>query len=551
MKSLAGAAIKFSLRFPRTILSGAFVLVIVSAAVFLGFDRDFMPAFNEGAIQLNVDLMPGKSLTTSVGLASAVEQRLQDVEGVRAVVRKTGRAELDEHAVPVTTSEFICSLDPKSSRSQEEILRELEAIIDPENIPGTVAFSDQPLQHLINHLRSGSRAKIAIKLKGEDLSVLRQRGQRLREAIQDVPGVGNLRIDPIQVDIPQLRIELDRRQLALYGLTPYDVYELIETAMNGRVVTEIVAGQRVFDVLLRMEQTYREDLEALRHLAVQLPGGGMVALESLASIDRDARGPSQIDHEAGVRQIIVQCNPRERASVEVKEDIESRLQPLWGSLTEGNYELSITGLFESEQEAAFWIVSLSALSLVGIFLLLYTMFGSANLSLQVMCALPLALIGAVAAIALTGQDRTIPSLVGLVSLCGIASRNGILLINHYIHLVRHEGETWSCEMLVRAGRERVAPVMMTALTSGLGLVPLTLAAGEPGREILYPIATVIVGGLITSTLMEFLVRPALFWTFGLKAARRIVNRESADTDPDESVDAFEPSMEPDFNPEHA
>ncbi len=528
MKKLAGGTIRFSLAFPKMVITMAMLVVVLSVGVFFALDREFMPAFNEGAVQLNVDLMPGKSLDTSVAIAGRVAEELQQVEGVRAIVRKTGRAELDEHAIPVNTTEFICSLDSDSPRSQKEIAQDLDAIIAAENIPGTAAFSDQPLQHLIAHLRSGSRAKIAIKLKGDRLDVLRTRAGRIVSAIEDVEDTGRIRIDPIQVDVPQLRIELDRMELAQAGLTPSDVTELIETAMHGRVVTEVMRDQRIVDVTVRMDQSYRESIEALRHLVIRVPSGGTVPLESVATIDRSARGPARIDHEAGRRQVIVQANPRERGAVEVKDDIERSLAPIRDELTEGNYELTISGLFESEQEAAFWIGWLSVLSLIGIFIVLYTMFRSANLALQVMCALPMALIGAVAAISITGQDRTIPCLVGLISLCGIASRNGILLLDHYMHLVRYEGETWSREMLIRAGRDRVAPVLMTALTSALGLVPLILASGEPGKEILYPIATVVVGGLITSTMMEFLVRPALFWTFGRQAAQAALQRRKAE-----------------------
>ena len=221
------------------------------------------------------------------------------------------------------------------------------------------------------------------------------------------------------------------------------------------------------------------------------------------------------------RRIIIQCNTAGRGLVDVVRDIQARVKPIERSLPTG-YFVSYEGQFESQQSASRVIAVLFALSLVGVFLVLYTMFRSANLSLQVMIALPMAFIGSVAALYLTDQTLTVAAMVGFISLCGIASRNGILLINHYLHLVQHEGETWSREMIVRAGKERLAPVLMTALTSGIGLVPLAMAAGEPGKEILYPVATVIIGGLMSSTLLEFLVRPALFWKFGIRAAQRVV-----------------------------
>ena len=296
--------------------------------------------------------------------------------------------------------------------------------------------------------------------------------------------------------------------------------------MNGEVVSEVLLGQRTFDLLVRLDEPFREDLEAVKRLSIDLPGGGTTMLESVAKIYA-AAGPNTINREHVRRRIVIQCNTAGRGLVDVVRDIQARLEPIERSLPTG-YFVEYGGQFESQQSASRMIAVLFALSLVGVFLVLYTMFRSANLSLQVMIALPMAFIGSVAALYLTGQTLTVAAMVGFISLCGIASRNGILLINHYLHLVQHEGETWSREMIVRAGKERLAPVLMTALTSGIGLVPLAMAAGEPGKEILYPVATVIIGGLISSTLLEFLVRPALFWKFGMRAAQRVVGESKQD-----------------------
>lgn len=525
---IAEIAIRFSLAFPKTVLILATALTVFTGIVFFSLERNFMPPFNEGALQLNVDLMPGKSLQTSTELAENLARQVVEVPGIQCVVRKTGRSELDEHAVPVNTSEFICTLDPESGRSLEEVLDDVVHLIDPSNIPGTIAFHDQPLQHLINHLRAGTRARIAVKLRGDDFEVLRRRAKRVKELIEPIEGIGNVRLDPIPIDIPQVRITLDRNQLALHGLRPDEVNTMIETAMNGSIVTEVLENQISIDVVVRLADEYRENLQALERLPVQIPGGGIVPLRTLATIDPKAMGPSQIDREAGRRQILIQTNPRNRGAVDVKEDIDRILAPYMDELTSNQYHLELAGLFQSEQEASRRIGALTLVSLFGIFLALFTMFRSTNLALQIMIALPMALIGGVAAIVLTGQDRTIPNLVGMISLCGIAARNGILLIDHYLHLVQFEGETLSKEMLIKAGRHRVAPVLMTTLTSAIGLIPLTLTPGEPGREILYPIATVVVGGLLSSTIMEFFVRPALFWTFGLKAAEQTIRLRRED-----------------------
>jgi HME family heavy-metal exporter len=290
--------------------------------------------------------------------------------------------------------------------------------------------------------------------------------------------------------------------------------------MNGEIVSEVLLGQRTFDLLVRMDEDYREDLEALKRLAIDLPDGGMAPLTSVAKL-YISTGPNTINREQVRRRIVVQCNVGHRGLVDVVEEIREKQKPIVASLPSG-YFVEYGGQFESQQSASRVIGILFLVSLLGIFLLLFTLFRSANFALQVMAALPMAFIGSAAALVLTGQTLTIAAMVGFVSLGGIASRNGILLLNHYLHLVRYEGESWSRQMIVRAGRERVAPVLMTALTSGIGLTPLAISAGEPGKEILYPVATVIIGGLLSSTLLEFFVRPALFWRFGAGAGEHIV-----------------------------
>ena len=525
-KWYAERAIRFSLAFPKTILFGAALVTTVAVVIFLSLSRDFMPPFNEGAPQVNVSLPPGTSLKVSEEYGTQVAGELIRIEGVTAVVRRTGRAELDEHAVPVNMSEMMCTLDLNSGRSITEIFADIEKVISSENLPGAVAFYDQPLQHLIAHLRTGTRSKIAIKIRGDDPLLLRRRAAQIQQRISNIPDIGSPRIDPPQKDIPQARFRLKRDALATYGLIPEEVNATIETAMQGVVTTQILEGKQTINVVLRASDCYRENLEALSQMPIQTPGGTLIPLSAVAGIDANVTGPNRIDHEAGQTQVTIQMNPQTRASLDVKNDIDRALAPYMKELTSDGVWIEMTGLFQSEQESSRKLILLSAVSLLCILLVLYRMFGSMNLSLQIMSALPLALVGAVAAIVLTGQSRSIPNLVGMISLCGIASRNGILIIDHYFHLVRHEGESFTKEMLVKAGRNRVAPVLMTTLTAMLGLIPITLSPDTPGREILYPIATVIVGGLITSTLMEFFVRPALFWTFGKATAERIIKQEN-------------------------
>ena len=520
LKKAAASAIRFGLSFPAAMLVATFILVLASVMGLLRLERDFLPPFNEGAVQLNVVLPPGTSLKTSVEVAREVEKRLCEIEDVVAFVRKTGRAELDEHAVTVNFTEVIASFDPNTKRSRSEIIQDLRETMS--EIPGIVIAVDQPLQHLISHTLSGVLAQVAVKVYGDDMTTLRRAAEEIKRAIADVQGVKDLQVEP-QVDIPQLRIEIDGDQLKKYGLRRAAVNDLVETAMNGEIVSEVLLGQRTFDLLVRLDKPYRENLEVLRRLTIPLPDGGTTTLDSVAKIYHDL-GPNTIKREQVRRRIVIQCNTAGRGLVDVVQDIKSRIAPIEKALPSG-YFIEYGGQFESQQSASRTILLLSVVSIVGMFLVLYTMFGSANLSLQVMIALPTALIGSVAALYLTGQTLTVAAMVGFISLCGIASRNGILLINHYLHLVQRDGEAWSKEMMVRAGCERVAPVFMTALTSGIGLVPLALAAGEPGKEILYPVATVIIGGLTTSTVLEFLVRPALFWKFGIHAGQKIVERD--------------------------
>ncbi len=518
LKWLVGFAIRFSLRYPW--LNIAAVLLMVGGCMILAVqrERDFLPPFNEGAIQLNVLLPPGTSLTTSNAINETVEATLVRNEDVLNFVRRTGRAELDEHAEPVSASEYIIDLDPGSPRDRGEQLDRIRQ--DMEQIPGVIYSVEQPISHLISHMLSGVKAQIGIKLYGDDLDVLRSKAAEVKAKIQDVTGVRDLLVEQ-QVLIPQLKIEYDRAKLLSAGITVAALNQFIETAMNGQVVSEILQGQRTFDLVVRLDDDSRQDLDTLRRLPIDLPTGGRVALESLAKI-YDSYGPNTIQREKIRRRIVIQCNVADRGLVEVVQDIKRRLAAV--VLPQGYY-FEYSGQFESQQRAARMIGWLFLLSLVGIFLTLFSMFRSINLALQVMAAIPMAFIGSVIALVLTHQNLTIASMVGFVSLGGIASRNGILLLQHYLHLVKHEGETWSQTMIVRAGVERLAPVLMTALTAGIGLVPLVLAAGQPGKEILYPVATVILGGVISSTLLDFFVHPALFWLFGLRSAQRVVSSE--------------------------
>ncbi len=509
LKRAVAYVIRFSLNFPWLNLAAVLAMVVIAGWYVTRLDRDFLPSFNEGAIQLNVLLPPGNSLATSIETNGAVEAALLDNANVRNFVRRTGRAELDEHAEPVTASEYIIDLDALSRRTRDEQLSQIRADLDA--IPGIVYSVEQPISHLISHMLSGVKAQVGIKLYGDDLDQLRQKATEVEAVIGQVRGVRDLLVEQ-QSLIPQLKIEYDRSKLLSAGLTVGELNQLIETAMSGQVVTEVMQGQRTFDVLVRLKEDARENLDVLRRLPIELPAGGIVPLESVARI-YDSFGPNTIQREKIRRRIVIQCNTADRGLVDVVEEIRAKLSTISESLPPGYY-FEFSGQFESQRQASRVILWLFIVALIGVFLTLFAMFRSINLALQVMAAIPMAFIGSVAAIAITGQTLSIASMVGFISLGGIASRNGILLLQHYLHLVKHEGESFTHAMIVRAGQERLAPVLMTALTAGIGLVPLVLAAGQPGKEILYPVATVILGGVISSTLLDFFVHPALFWLFG-------------------------------------
>ncbi len=528
LKWVGDHVIRFSLAFPRFNLTVTVLAVALSGLFVFNLDRDFLPPFNEGSMQLNVVLPPGTSLATSNDINKTVEQRLLELDDVDRFVRRTGRAELDEHAEGVNMSEYVLELNPDSPRSREEQLTEIrEAMAD---IPGIVTAVEQPIAHLISHMLSGVKAQIGIKIYGDDLDVLRRKAGEMEAAIKGVAGVTDLMVEP-QVIIPQMRIELDRDKLLLYGMTAADVNEFISTAMNGDVVSEVLLGQRTFDLMVRLDENYREDVQKLKRLTIDLPDGGKVPLEAVAKI-YESGGPNTINRESVRRRIILQCNVSERGVVDVVEDIQKAVAPVIATMDDG-YFVEFGGQFDSQQSATRVIGGLFFVSMIGVFMVLFTMFRSVNLSLQVMAALPMAFIGAVVALVITGQTLTVAAMVGFISLGGIASRNGILLLNHYLHLVKIEGESWTKDMIVRAGLERLAPVLMTALTSGIGLVPLVLASGEPGKEILYPVATVILGGLISSTLLDFFVHPALFLLFGMKEAQRVIEASNEEIEMEE------------------
>jgi CzcA family heavy metal efflux pump len=530
LKSLASPLIRLSMAVPGMLLVLSWLGVAGAGWQLAHLGRDFLPPFDEGSVQINVTLPPGSSLEASNRVSASVDAKLRSMQvsseqpngEIVHFVRRTGRAEMDEHAAPVNASEYIVSLNPSSGRHREEILEELLDDLSSE-APGVAIEVEQPLAHLISHMVSGVYAQIAIKVYGDDLDALVQTADAIQGAIGAIPGITPPVVEPMQ-QTEELHIRLRPDDLAFNGLTREAVAHMLETALQGTVVSQVLEEQRRFDLLVRLEEEARTDFSSLGRLRVDLPQGrGQIELSELADIG-PGLGPNSVNRENARRRIVVRCNTQGRdlagAVAEIKQQVAREVRMPPGTFVEYG------GQFESQQRATQQIVVLAAVSVVGVFVVLLVLYPSVRIVLQLLNALPTAFIGGAMALVITGQPLTVASLVGFISLGGIAVRNGILLVTHYFHLMQQEGETFSREMILRGSLERLAPVLMTALTAGIGLVPLVLGGQEPGREILYPVATVILGGLLTSTFCEFLIHPGLFWKFSGRDAERLARGEN-------------------------
>ena len=496
-----------------TSVSVTVVLVAASLLVIAAMGKNFLPPFDEGAAQVNLFARPGTSLEASKEYSRLADQEFTKLlatdestdNPILSFTCRTGRAELDEHVMGVNISEYVMTLNPKSPLTREQLIERLSHAV--EDIPGVETEVEQPIAHLISHMLSGVTAQIAVKLYGDNLGVLRRKAEEIKTAIEDVQGIASPVVEQQQL-VPQLRIELLRDRLSMYGVSAQYVHNFVETAMNGRVVTQVIEGSRVFDLLLRLEEDTRQDIEQLHRLPVELPGGERVPLEALARV-YEGVGPSNVSRENTKRRIVVRVNTRDRDLASAVQDIESTIDAEV-DIPEG-YFVSLGGQFEAQQEATRRIVWLSIVAVAVVFLVLFATFPSGSLVSQILIALPVAFVGGVFALVVTGQDLSVAAMVGFISLGGIAVRNGLLLVSTYLARARESG--LSEEVVVQGSLDRVAPVLMTSLTTGLALVPLMIGGHMPGKEILYPVATVIIGGLITSTICEFLLRPGMFWHF--------------------------------------
>ncbi|MFO0802694.1 MAG: efflux RND transporter permease subunit [Gemmataceae bacterium] len=534
----AGAhLIRFSIRRQILIQGMTWALVGYCAWRLTTIGADFLPPFDEGSVQVNVTLPSGASLDASNQASALVDAKLRSLQKsptnpngeVLTFLRRTGRAEMDEHAEPPNANEFFVVVNPDSGKTRKEIIAKLQEDVKDE-VPGVDVEVEQPLAHLISHMISGSTAQIAIKLYGDDLDTLEKVANDIKAAVAGIPGVSSLAIEPIR-KVDEVHIKLRPDKLALYGVDRAYVGNFVQVSLHGEVVSQVVEGQRRFDLVVRLEEPYRADVAHLGDLRLDLPGGReQIRLKDLADITPPTggdAGANQVKRDNVRRRIVIRCNALGRDLKGVVTDIRAAVDQKV-PMPEG-YFVEYGGQFESQERATRLIAILAALSLVGMFFVLYMLFPSARIVAQILIAVPTAFIGGVLALVISGQTLTVASLVGFISLGGIAARNGILLVTHYLHLMRHEGEQFDEKMVLRGSLERLSPVLMTALTAGIALIPLVVVGQEPGREILYPVATVILGGLITSTFCEFLIRPGLFLRFSGNAAVNLAQaNESSD-----------------------
>ncbi len=488
------------------------ILAVVLAVVSIPFfPRSFLPAFNEGSLVLSLMLNPGTSLGEANRVGQIAENLIQSVPEVIQVGRRTGRAELDEHAEGVHSTEIDIDLKP-SDRGREVIINHIRQALS--SLPVQVAIG-QPISHRLDHLLSGVRAQIAIKIFGDDTDTLRGLAETIRKKVSDIPGLVDLSTEK-QVLISQIMVRIDHVRASQYGLSPGEAVRTLQSLTEGEQITQIVDGARRYDLVLRLPDAQRTPQDIARTL-IDTPMG-RIPVSAFATVE-ETDGPNQIGRENGRRRIMVYANTDGSDMGEIVSSIRSKIAEL--KLPPGTF-IRLEGQFQAQEQAATLIALLSVVSLGFIYLVLFTRYQSAKLTLIIMANIPLALVGSVIAMWLSGVQLSVASMVGFITLAGISTRNGILKISHYINLCKFEGEAFTQAMIVRGSLERLTPVLMTALVAAFALTPLLFSADAPGKEILHPVAVVIFGGIISSTLLDSLLTPVLYWRLGEEATKRLI-----------------------------
>ncbi|WP_108469571.1 efflux RND transporter permease subunit [Polynucleobacter difficilis] len=495
---------------PKKPLMYAFASVIVAAASVPFMASSFLPPFNEGTLLIGLRLNPGVSLSESAGLASQAEKLVRQVPEVTYVGRRSGRAELDEHAEGVHVSELDVGLKPAGDldRSMSEIQADIRSRLV--NLPAAIAIG-QPISHRIDHMLSGVRSQIAIKIFGDDLDVLRSQADLLRSKLAGIEGLVDLEIEK-QVLAPQIKVRIDYDKAAQYGVSTSQIMATLQGMVEGERLSQIIEGNRRFALVIKLPDSAR-NLEGLADILIDTPNG-KIPLSKIASIE-DGDGPNQISRDGGKRRIVLSANASKRALSDIVADIRTVISNQ--TLPEG-YFITLDGQFKAQEEASKVIGLLSIGSFLLMFAVLNNRYKSIRLSLMIMSNIPLAMVGAVIGLWISGQPLSIAALIGFITLAGISVRNGILKISHYLNLMQSEGESFSLAMIIRGSIERLSPVLMTALVTAFALAPLLFEAERPGTEILHPVAVVIFSGLLSSTLLDTFLTPAMFWLYGKKAS---------------------------------
>ena len=505
-----------ALSFPLLVILLCLALLSLAWVTVSQMTGNFLPGFREPTALIATTAKPGTSLQQTTEIGKTGTELLLSIPEVETVGYRVGRAERDSHVVPVSTVEFDVEFVEEGGRPRGEVLEEVRTIM--RTIPGTFSALSTPIGDRIGHMLSGVSAPVAVKIFGPDLRELRHLGQEITDIARSIPGLEEARMEQ-QAPIPQLRIEPNRDRAFAYGLTPGGLNAELSALMDGLDVADLYEGERIYDLVLRLPPEWRESPERLRTLYVDTGSGQQVQLETVADL-RYATGPNNILRENTLRRFVVSINPTIDDLNAAVEELQRRVRSELALPT--GYTISFEGEYEAQQEAKRTIFITSLIIIVIMGALLYSHFGSFTLVLLVFTMIPLSLIGGVFYTAWTLNNISIATLVGFIAVSGISARNNIMLVSHYLHLMRHEGEHFTRQMVVRGTRERLVPVLSTAISAGLALVPLLLAAGEPGKEILNPIAIVIVGGLVSSTLLGLGVTPSLFYAFCGKAATRVI-----------------------------
>ncbi len=523
---LRATALRLALDFPIPVLGVVAAVVVAALMLYPKMGKDFLPAFREETALIAVTSAPGTSLEEMNKISDALESQILAVPEVKKVGRRLGRAERGDHVVPVSTVEFDVDFRSASDssgpmRSRKEILDDLRARL--RTVPGNFAVIGGPLADRIGHMLSGVSAPVAIKVFGPDLNELRRIGTEVQTLAKAIPGFEDAKLDQ-QSTIPQLRIEADRDRAAAYGVTPGALNDQLSALVGGKEIAELREGQRAVNLVIRLPQVWRDTPEKIASLPIETEAGRRIPLSLVADV-REAKGPNVIFRENSQRRFTIAIKPTARdvgaLVAKLQEDVRAKVK-----LPEG-YFITYEGEFQAQQDATLRIALFSGVIFVIIVFLLYSYFQSLSLALQVMLNIPLALVGGLVFTWLKIDNISIATLVGFIAVGGVAARNGIMMISHYLHLMKHEGEGFTREMVIRGTLERMVPVLMTALSAGIALIPFVLAADQPGKEILHPVAVVIVGGLVSSTLLDFLITPLIFFHFARRPAEHAVARRSA------------------------